>query len=156
VAQEPLIVTSGPGPHDRREAGTRERLIGSRGFWITWTVLAAITLTLTLGAHRTATYPGDVRLARAIQSLDVPLIGGILHSENTIGNPWPAVTIIVAVTLVLLVIRHATLAVLFVGTNSLRAVGSVVKDLAIRPRPAVPLVRVTEHASMEPFERKLW
>jgi len=84
-------------------------LLGSRGFWITWTVLAAITLTLTLGAHRTATYPGDVRLARAIQSLDVPLIGGILHSENTIGNPWPAVTIIVAVTLVLLVIRHATL-----------------------------------------------
>ena len=111
---------------------------------------------LTLGAHRTATYPGDVRLARAIQSLDVPLVGGILHSENTIGNPWPAVTIIVAVTLVLLVIRHAALAVLFVGTNSLRAVGSVVKDLAIRPRPAVPLVRVTEHASMEPFERKLW
>jgi len=151
VAQEPLIAAFGPGPNDRRGAGVRERLIGSRGFWITWTVLAAITLTLTLGAHGTATYPGDVRLARAIQSLDVPLIGGILQSENTIGNPWPAVTIIVAVTLVLLVIRHTTLAVLFVGTNALRGVGSVVKDLVIRPRPAVPLVRVTEHASGTSF-----
>ncbi len=135
------------GPRSARQ----ERLLGSRRFWIAWTGLAVLTLALTLGAHLTSRYPGDVRLAQTLQSLDVPVLGGVLHLENTIGSPWPAVTIIAALTLALFALRRPGLALLFAGTNALRGVGSIVKDLVLRPRPAVPLVHVREHASGTSF-----
>ena len=151
VAYELLTSTFKPVPHTPEPAGSREPLLGSRRFWIPWMLLAAVTLALTVGAHLTARYPGDARLTQGIQSLDVPVLGGILHLENTIGSPWPAVTIIGMLTIVLFLIRHPALAVLFAGTNALRGVGSVVKDLVVRPRPAMPLVHVTEHASGTSF-----
>lgn len=140
---------------ERSRAGPRgarqERLLGSRRFWIAWTGLAVLTALLTLGAHLTSRYPGDVRLAQALQALDVPALGGVFHFENTIGSPLPTVTIIVALTLALFALRRPGLALLFAGTNALRGVGSIVKDLVVRPRPAVPLVHVREHASGTSF-----
>lgn len=129
----------------------RRRFLGSRAFWVAWSVWLLLTLALTVGAHLTPRYPGDVALARALQSLDWPVLGGVLHFENTIGSPWPAVSLIVAVTLILFSLRRAGLALLFAGTNALRGVGSVVKDLVLRPRPAPPLLQVNEHAAGTSF-----
>jgi membrane-associated phospholipid phosphatase len=151
VADEPLPSALGPAPWGRRRAGTRQWLHGGRRFWIVLTLLATATLPLSVGAHLTARYPGDVRLAQGIQSVDVPVLGGVLHVENSIGSPWPAVTIIAMFLVVLFVTHHAGLAVLFAGTNALWGVSSIVKGLVVRPRPAAPLVRISEHASGASF-----
>jgi membrane-associated phospholipid phosphatase len=151
VADNRLPSAPEPAPWRRQKAGAHDCPLGGRRFWIVWTLLATATLTLTVGAHLTARYPGDVGLAQAIQSLDVPGLGGVLHAENTIGSPRPAVTLIVVLTVALIAIHHAALAALFAGTNALWGLSSIVKDLVMRPRPAVPLVRVTEHASGASF-----
>ncbi len=151
VAAERLPSAPGPALWGPQKTRACRGPLGGRRFWIVWTLLAMATLALSVGAHLTARYPGDVRLAQAIQSLDVPVLGGVLHIENTIGSPWPAVTLIAMFVVLLFVTRHAALAVLFAGINALWGVSSIVKELVMRPRPALPLVRVSEHASGASF-----
>lgn len=127
------------------------RPLHTGGFWVLWMVLVTLTVTLSIAARFESRFPGDLRIERAVQSISVPLVGGLLNFENTIGSPWPAVIIITVITIGLLLIRHGRLALLFVTTNALRGVGSIVKGVVNRPRPDVSLVHVTDHSSGASF-----
>lgn len=146
---------------DPRGAGlalrdTRFRIAGwripdGRGFWAAWTALAAVTIALSVSARITDRFPGDLRIARAVQSIHVPLAGGLLDFANTVGSPWPAVTIIVVLTLGLALLHRWRLAMFFPSVNALRGVGSLVKGGVNRPRPDAALVHVTDHATGASF-----
>jgi hypothetical protein len=99
---------------------SRVRFVRARWFWIVWTALAAATLLTSVGARLTPRYPGDLSLARTVQWVSVPLLGGVLHWENVIGSPRPAVSIIIAVVVLLLAVRGPRLAIMFTGTNAWR------------------------------------
>ncbi len=127
------------------------RLLQARGFWVVWAVLATLTLALSMSARFESRFPGDLQIERDVQSISVPVAGGLLNFENTIGSPWPAVTIIVVLTLGLVLIRRWRWALLFGAINALRGVGSIVKGAVNRPRPSVSLVHVTDHSSGASF-----
>jgi membrane-associated phospholipid phosphatase len=77
----------------------------------------------------------------------MPLLGGLFHFENVVGSPRPGLSVIVARTLVFLAECGPRLAIAFAGTNALHFLDELMKRLVDRPRPAAPLVRVTENAS---------
>jgi membrane-associated phospholipid phosphatase len=121
--------------------------VSARRFLIVWTAVAAATLLTSVGARLAPRDPGDLSLARTVQSVNVPLLGGVLHFENAVGSPRPAVSIIILVAVLLLAMRGPRLAIVFAGTNTLYGLDGLLKRLVDRPRPAAPLVRVAEKAS---------
>ncbi len=132
-------------------ANVGTRLLPARQFWLAWTVLAVLTVAFSIAARLEGHFPGDVRIARAVQGITVPVVGGLLHIENTIGSPWPAVAIITVFTVGLVLARRLRLALLFLSINLLRGVGSVVKGAVDRPRPDSSLVHVFGHSSGASF-----
>jgi len=150
-ATEPAALVETDGVIQRLTGPAAVAHHGGRDFWIVVSLLALLTLAISIVARFVAYLPGDVRIEQAYQSVGLPVLGGLMHIENALGSPWPAVTIISAVAVVLFLVHDRRLALVFLLANALRGVGSLVKDVVNRPRPSASLVHVTDHASGASF-----
>jgi undecaprenyl-diphosphatase len=121
------------------------------GFWSVWLSLAALAVALSVAATLRSHLPGDVALAKRIQALDQPGIGGILHALNVAGTGLPAFASILLLAGILWLLGHPWPAVALVGVNALRPIGSLLKLITDRPRPSPLLIRVMEHPSDASF-----
>lgn len=118
-----------------------------RRFWLAWGMLAAIAVLLSLAAHAGGPLADDREITRALQSIELPALGGVLHAENWVGSPTPSFIITVVAVLALLAARLPRPALLVAAGSVLRPCADLLKALVDRPRPVPTLVHVTEHAS---------
>ena len=122
-----------------------------RLFWVVWLLVAALATVLSVEARSVAYFPGDLSLARWTQGLGLPVIGGLLGAESTIGSPLWALAIIAVISAALLLWRFWWAAAIFAATNALWAADALLKWLVARPRPSPNLVHVAAHASDASF-----
>jgi undecaprenyl-diphosphatase len=92
-------------------------------------------------------FPGDERLAHALQGADVPALGGYFDFVNLLGNGWAYVGLTLALVLAFAYVRAGMEAVFVLAAFVPRFVNSVVKDWVDRPRPSPELVDVSDGAS---------
>jgi membrane-associated phospholipid phosphatase len=123
---------------------------GARGqfLWLVWLAAVALALLLTVLAAGHAWFPGDVRLARGIQDLD----GGRLASYlgTTVYHLGRSPLLLVsggAIAAAFLVGRHNLAALFVLISVGLSSFGSLLKELAERPRPVASVVEVNEQAA---------
>ncbi len=115
-------------------------------------ILLIVASALSLAAHQYERFPGDLAIARWVQSISLPLFGGTMEVLSEMGN-WPvAVGVTAAVVSLLWVIKRRVDAVYIVAiTLGSFLINPLVKDLVDRPRPTTDLVDVTQELSSRSF-----
>jgi membrane-associated phospholipid phosphatase len=116
--------------------------------WLVWSTALALALLLTVLAAGYAWFPGDVRLARGIQDFD----GGHLASYlgTAVYHLGRSPLLLVsggAIAAAFLVCRHNLAALFVLISEGLSSFGSLLKELAERPRPVASVVEVNEQAA---------
>jgi membrane-associated phospholipid phosphatase len=102
---------------------------------VAFAALLAVSLALTAAASGTGTLPGDVAIARWIQSAPAPLGAWLGWLGYWIGSA-PVVIVLAAILAVLLWVRgEPRLAAVACGILVLRASNPVLKALVVSPRP---------------------
>jgi undecaprenyl-diphosphatase len=141
---------AGQEAHERRE---RRRAV--LRLWRAETAygaaLAAFAV-LALFAYFNAYFGWDLRVARAVQSLDAPFFAGFMRDVSRIGSglvPW-VLTSVVAL-LFLAFGRRSEMAGLILSAGVGQAVNRLFKVLIARPRPAADLVQVHGTLNSESF-----
>ncbi len=124
--------------------GGRRRLIWA--MWL-WAATAVTFLVLAFLAHWYDRFPGDERIAHAVQGIDVPALGGFFDFVNWLGEPWPAGVLIVALAAAFALRRAPLASLLVLLTIGPRIANSVIKDWVERPRPSPDLVKISHDAS---------
>lgn len=138
-APQPAAAEETPPP------GRRER---SRLWWGAriWLAGAAGFLLLAVFASFYDRFPGDERIAHALQDIDVPLFAGFVDFINILGDRWGSVGLTLAAAVAFAVTRRGTEALIVLSTVGVRFFNTVVKDLVERPRPSADLVDVRDVA----------
>jgi membrane-associated phospholipid phosphatase len=100
-------------------------------------------LALTFAARHRPPFPVDVAITRAVQNLPGPWIAGLLSGLSTIGFP-PLVDVVYGLIAIGIFAtgrrREGVAAALVAGGGA--ALNFIFKEIAVRPRPSVDLVRV--------------
>lgn len=118
-------------------------------FWPLWAVVLALTLGLTALASATSRFPGDLRLARAIQASPFP--ARLADALNTLGTGWPAVLVVVGIVAAFAVLGLRRFGAIMVAATALGMVSAPLKLLAGRPRPDASLLDVAGSISSWSF-----
>jgi hypothetical protein len=116
-------------------------------FWIKWSVGAALTLLIFLAAARWAYFPGDVPVARFLQSVAGANLDWARSLTNTAQAPWNYVLLAIAAVLSwwLAGWRGGVAAILsFFG---MLLAGPYLQNLVERPRPTNTLIDVAGSSS---------
>lgn len=114
-------------------------------FWTLWLLGFGAAVGLTAGARASPYLPGDVTVARALQTADPAAIDDLFAVANAVGGGLPALVLPALVAAVFLLIHRTRPLVIVLGLNALRPASSVLKWLTDRPRPAPDLVEVVGH-----------
>lgn len=91
---------------------------------------------------------GDLRLARAIQSMNAPWVEPLMVGASVPGSGWLTLAVALAAGLTLIALRLRTEGLIcLVGLGIGRLVTSLLKFLSGRPRPNDTLVQITRRYS---------
>lgn len=107
-----------------------------------WTGLWVVAVSLTLAAHYFPYFPGDVALARWVQSVTPPNLSWAQVVSRAVDFPWILLiaALICALSWSLAGWRAALLAI--VSLAGMLALGSLLSPVIARPRPTPELVHV--------------
>lgn len=120
-------------------------------FWTLWLIGLAVFALMAVLAAFYDRFPADVRIARAIQDVDVPAWGGAAGFTNQAGNTlWATVSAAVVLAGLGALACWRDAAYMF-GAVAFRAANHLLKLIVDRPRPSADLVRVSEDASGTAF-----
>jgi len=110
-------------------------------------VLALAAIALSLAAAGPGLLPGDLALARTIQSAPIPGADALAHGLTWLGNAVPTVVVLTLAAIAILAAtgRRAE-AALIAAAAVLRATSPLLKGVVGSPRPTPDLVRVVERA----------
>ena len=111
-----------------------------------WLALALFALFMSVCAYFYDYFPADVRIAHAVQDIDVPAFGGFMDFMNVLGNTTTYVILVVAFTVALAVVRAGWESTLVLLTIVPTTLGTLMKDWVERPRPSAELVDVSANA----------
>ena len=115
-------------------------------------VLLVAGIGLSISAHQYQRFPGDLPIAKWLQSLSLPLLGDFLDGVSFLGDSLPAAVITTAVVVLLWVPRRRADAVYMVLiTAGSTPLNWFVKELVDRPRPDELLMKATESFSSNSF-----
>lgn len=124
----------------------RSALRVSHGLWGLWLVAALLAVGLTALAAFSVYPPGDITLARAVQSLRIPGLEFVSDGLYRLGAA-PLFQIIALAVAAFLAWRGRRLTAAFLVFAVLaRGMSGVLKELVERPRPSPFLVDVSEQA----------
>jgi membrane-associated phospholipid phosphatase len=110
-----------------------------------WLATAAFFLFIAVCAYFYDYFPADVRIAHAIQGIDVPAFGGFMHVMNFIGAAPMYIVLLLVFTIAFAVLRAGWESMITLLTVVPNAAGQLIKSLVERPRPSPHLVHVSVH-----------
>lgn len=116
-----------------------------------WLIALVCALAASVAAREWSRFPGDVAIARALQSIEPAGGDPLLRLLNHAGTGVLAVALTVLWAVLLALARRPRLIAAFLVTSVLRLALPLIKAIAARPRPSPALVRVTEHATGSSF-----
>ena len=139
-----------------QEAGTQQptttRTIWSSAWAGLLIVIFALALSLSLSAHQYERFPGDLPIAKWVQSISLPLFSGAMEVISKLGNwTWATVATGTAIILLFLVKRRVDVIYLLVITVASTAINPLIKEAVGRPRPSSDLVDVKTEVSSASF-----
>jgi undecaprenyl-diphosphatase len=112
-------------------------------FLVVLLIITAAFAVLTFLVKTTPSFPLDLRITISIQSINIPVFGGLMIAVSWPGF-WPQSGIITALIILLILgfdLQWEALVALIAALFSL-GINVLVKDLIQRPRPAAALVHV--------------
>ncbi len=110
-----------------------------------WLATAVFFLFISVCAYFYDYFPADVRIAHAIEGVDVPAFGGFMHFMNVIGDTKMYIIFVLGFAIGLAVLRAGWESVLVLLTVVPNGAGVVMKDWVRRPRPSPRLIHVSAH-----------
>lgn len=120
-------------------------------FWGLWLAGLALFAVVAALAAFYDYFPADLRIARAIQDIDVPAWGGAVGFTNQAGDTlWASVSWAIVIVGLGGLTRWRDAAYAFVAIAP-RGANALLKVVVDRPRPSADLVRVSENASGAAF-----
>lgn len=136
--QSPSDPTS-PNPLERRRRTVR-RLLRAETIYIIALMSFAV---LALSAHANAYFAWDLIAARALQTVPLPGISGLMRAASVFGNGWVPFAITAVTVIAFLAFRRRSEAIcLTLSAGGGAIVNRVLKVLIGRPRPTRDLVTV--------------
>ena len=108
-----------------------------------WLAVALFTLFLSVCAHFYDYFPADLRIAHAVQGIDVPAFSGFMDFMNALGNTTTYVILVLAFTVALAVVRAGWESMLVLLTIVPTVFGKLIKVWVERPRPSPELIDVS-------------
>lgn len=137
------------------ERGPRRRRRESRRLWraeVFYAAGLAAFAVLAVLAHAYAYFAWDLRLARAIQSVDAPAFAAFMDWVSIFGNRWTPHAMTAASALLFLAWRRRSEAFgLILSAGGGAILSHVFKALVARPRPAAELVGFAYQSSEASF-----
>ena len=112
-----------------------------------WLPVALFTLFLSVCAYFYDYFPADLRIAHAVQGIDVPAFSGFMDFMNVLGNTTTYVILVLAFTVALAVVRAGWESTLVLLTIIPTVFGKLMKDWVERPRPSPELIDVSARAA---------
>jgi undecaprenyl-diphosphatase len=111
-------------------------------------VFALLALPLSFAARGPNVLPGDVVIARAIQTPTSPELDNLAIALTEIGRSWPGETLLATTLVVVLFLTGARRQALFVAVAALAGLINVVsKQIVASPRPSPDLVQIIQAAN---------
>jgi undecaprenyl-diphosphatase len=110
-----------------------------------WLSTAVFFLFIAVCAYFYDYFPADLRIAHAIQGIDVPAFGGFMHFMNFIGGAPMYILLLLVFTVAFAVLRAGWESMIMLLTIVPNAVGHLMKNWVGRPRPSPHLVHVSVH-----------
>jgi membrane-associated phospholipid phosphatase len=101
---------------------------------------------LSLAAHVWSRLPGDLALARALQTIEPSGGDPLLRLLNTIGTGTPALLLTLLWGIGMAALRRPWLLACYAAAQLVRPADALLKALIARPRPTAVLIHVSEHA----------
>src|SRR5437868_5258815 len=145
-----MIITASDG-----ERGARRRRRESRRLWraeVFYAAGLAAFAVLAVLAHAYAYFAWDLRLARAIQSVDSPAWAAFMDWASVFGNRWTPHAVTAASALLFLAWRRRSEAFgLALSAGGGAILSHAFKALVARPRPAAELVGFAYESSEASF-----
>lgn len=111
--------------------------------WAQWGIVFVAAVLVSIAAAKFAYFPGDVALARLVQSATGADVSWARAVTNTINPPWNVLFLAVIAALAWLLAGWRGAIVVLIGFGSLALAEPHIKGLIARPRPSPLLVRVT-------------
>lgn len=111
--------------------------------WREWALVTAAAALLSIAAARMAWFPGDVALARLVQSATGAEVGWARAVTNTVSPPWSYLFLAIVSAFAWRLAGWRGALVVVVGFLTLGAGEPIIKGWIARPRPSPDLVRVT-------------
>ena len=106
-----------------------------------YTLFLALFGLLAWFAHRYPGFPADNAICQPLQDITIPLFSQVMEFVSMLGETVPAIIIVAAITLILLVFRRRPETVFIIATPSIGGlVNYLFKLLVDRPRPGDELV----------------
>ena len=118
----------------------RRLLLWGLGLWL---ATAAFFLFISVFAAFYDYFPADLRIAHAIQGVDVPAFGGFMDFMNVIGSTKMYVLQLLVFTVGFAVVRAGWESILMLLTIAPNVLGHLMKDWVERPRPSPDFVDVS-------------
>jgi undecaprenyl-diphosphatase len=110
-----------------------------------WLATAAFFLFIAVCASFYDYFPADLRIAHAIQGIDVPAFGGFMHFMNVVGGAPMYILLLLVFTVGFAVLRAGWESMIMLLTIVPNAAGHLMKSWVGRPRPSPHLVHVSVH-----------
>ncbi len=114
-------------------------------------LLLAVGLALSVAAALEPRLPGDLPVARGVQSVATPWLDTIMNAVTFIGMTYEAGASIVTLLVAFALARRWPEAAAFLGEVVMEGAVQVLKSLVGRPRPTEELLRVMESGSSGSF-----
>ena len=127
---------------EQQAAPANRRLLFGLGLWL---AAAAFVLFISVCAAFYDYFPADLRIAHAIQGIDVPAFGGFMHFLNVIGDTKGYIVMVLGFTVALAVVRAGWESIIMLFTIVPATFGHLLKAWVDRPRPSALLVHVSGH-----------
>ena len=118
----------------------RRLLLWGLGLWL---ATAAFFLFISVCAYFYDYFPADLRIAHAIQGIDVPAFGGFMDFMNVIGSTKMYVLLLLVFTVGFAVVRAGWESMIMLLTIVPNMAGHLMKTWVERPRPSPDLVHVS-------------
>jgi membrane-associated phospholipid phosphatase len=111
----------------------------------------AVGLALSLAAAVEPRFPGDLTLARGIQSLSTSWLDTVMKAVTFIGKTYVAGASIVTLSVTLALLRRWPETAAFLGGAVMEGAVQLLKSLVSRPRPPEELLRIMESGTSGSF-----
>lgn len=101
-----------------------------------------LAVALSFAAHRYPQFPGDLSLARAVQSLDSQPLFALMWGISALGTVVTVLTMKIVCAILFTAIHRPLQAIFILLTISAETLSIALKELVHRPRPGADLIRI--------------